>query len=213
MPIKIAITDDHPIVVDGLKNSLQAHADFEVTGTYHDGKSLLAGLSQSRPDILLLDMQLPDKSGSELVPEILQLHPDLRIIILSGIESHMYVVNMMQQGCMGYLLKNTTNQEMLERALKTVYEGEIFMDPELKNELFLDIMKAKKRKTSTLPKLTHREKEILLLVIQELGNQEIADKLCLSIRTIENHRYNLLQKLDVKNTVGLIKKAMQMGLV
>lgn len=213
MPIKVAITDDHPLVVEGLQNVLRAHPGITVIGTFANGEALLKGLKKEVPDILLLDFQLPDKQGIELAPILAEAYPGMRILVLSSMESAFHVKSMLQQGCMGYLLKSTTNHQMLVEAIETVYAGKLFLDPSLKEELLYDMVKTKQRGEKAQLRLTMREKEVLQLIVAEYSNPEIADKLFLSLRTVEAHRYNLLQKLNVKNTVGLVKVAIQMGLI
>jgi DNA-binding NarL/FixJ family response regulator len=213
MPIKVAITDDHPLVVEGLQNVLRSHPDIVVINTYSNGAALLEGLKKEVPDVLLLDFQLPDKLGNELAHILIETYPEIRILVLSSMESAFHVKSMLQQGCMGYLLKSTTNHEMLIQAIEAVYTGKLFLDPALKEDLLYDMVKTKQRSEKNQFKLTIREKEILQLIVAEYSNPEIADKLFLSLRTVEAHRYNLLQKLQVKNTVGLVKVAIQMGLV
>jgi len=213
MPIKVAITDDHPLVVEGLQNVLRAHPNISVIATYSSGDALLKGIKKEVPDVLLLDFQLPDKAGNELAHILVEAYPELRILVLSSMESAFHVKSMLQQGCMGYLLKSTTDHQMLIQAIEAVYAGKLFLDPSLKEELLYDMVKAKQRNEKAQFRLTLREKEILQLIVAEYSNPEIADKLFLSLRTVEAHRYNLLQKLKVKNTVGLVKVAIQMGLI
>ncbi len=213
MPVKVIITDDHPLVAKGIQQLLKPYKHIKVVQTFRNGQALLNGLKKGVPDVLLLDYQLPDYTANELVAIILKDYPELRVLILSSTESSFYVKSMMQSGCMGYLLKSTTDDTMLIKAIDTVYEGQIFLDPELKENILMGLFKHKQPANLTRPSLTIREKEILQLIVDEYRNQEIADKLFLSLRTIEAHRYNLLQKLNVKNTVGLVKMAIQMGLV
>lgn len=209
--IKIALTDDHQMVLEGLQKVLEPAADIEVTGAYRCAKDLFTGLKKVVPDVLLLDVQLPDMTGLEVAKIIRQEYLDMKILVLSGIESHYYIMDLIKQGCNGYLLKSTTDNRLLLEGVRSVYNGELFLDPSMKQTVLQEMLRAKRRKNAS-PKLTEREKEVLQLIIKEYGNQEIADKLFISLRTVENHRYNLLQKLDVKNTVGLVKAAMQMGL-
>lgn len=209
--ITVALTDDHPMVLEGLQKVLNEVEAIHVSGVYSNGKELLAGLKTTVPDVLVLDVQLPDITGLEVAKIVKTAYPDIKILILSGIESHYYIVDLIQQGCNGYLLKSTTDHTLLLEGIKAVYAGELFLDPSMKQALLQEMLRAKRKKNAS-PKLTEREKEVLQLIIKEYGNQEIADKLCISLRTAENHRYNLLQKLDVKNTVGLVKAALQMGL-
>jgi DNA-binding NarL/FixJ family response regulator len=210
--IKVAITDDHPIVIDGLLNAFQGVPDIMVTGTYNNGTELFKGLQLQAADVLLLDLQLPDRNGSELVPLLLQQYPGIHILILSGIESSPYIKEMMQKGCKGYLLKSNASKSTLVAAIKEVYEGGIYLEPSLKEQLLHEMLIAKRKSDKLNPKITQREKEVLNLITEELSNQEIADKLFISLRTVETHRYNLLQKLNVKNTAGLLRIARQMGI-
>ncbi len=212
-PIKVAITDDHHMVIEGLERVLQAADGIELTGIYTRATELLNGLKQQQPDVLLLDVQLPDKMGHEIAKDIVAKYPNMRILVLSSIESHYYIHDMIKQGCRGYLLKNTADKHLLISAIKSVHAGEIFLDPSVKDELMMDMLQGKKMKDQNLPKLTEREKQVLKLIVKEYSNPEVAEKLCISLRTVENHRYNLLQKLNVKNTVGLVKIGMQMGLL
>ncbi len=210
--IKVAITDDHPIVIDGLCTALQLLPDMLITGTYQNGTELFRGLKEQLPDVLLLDLQLPDKNGNELVPLLLKQYPGLHILILSGMESSPYIKEMMQKGCKGYLLKSSTNQSILATAIRQVYEGELYLDASLKEQLLREMLVSKRRANNLNPKVTQREREVLSLIAREYSNQEIADKLFISLRTVETHRYNLLQKLDVKNTAGLLRVAAELGL-
>ncbi len=210
--IKLAITDDHPLVIDGLLNALSDVPDIVITGTYNNGASLLSGLQEILPDVLLLDLQLPDKKGTELVPILLQQYPNLHILILSGIESSPYIREMMQKGCKGYLLKSNTDKVVLTNAIREVYNGGIYLEASLKEQLLHEMLIVKRKMDKLSPRITRREREVLNLIMKELTNQEIADKLFISLRTVETHRYNLLQKLNAKNTAGLLRIAREMGL-
>ncbi len=212
MSIKVAIADDHPLVAEGLYKIINAVSHIQVTGIYANGDALQKGLTEEVPDVLLLDMQFPDTSGSELALYIRKHYPDIAILILSGLDSSILIKNMIQLGCKGYLLKNTTDKNILMSAIEKIYyTNDIYLDPFIKEDLLTEILTGKKRAKDKL-KLSKREKEILGLIVEEYSNPEIADKLCLSLRTVENHKYNLFQKLNVKNSVGLIKAAMQYGL-
>jgi DNA-binding NarL/FixJ family response regulator len=211
MLIRIAIADDHPMVINGLKDMLSNCKHIQITDTYPDAAGLLEGLKKNRPDVLLLDIQLPDKNGDELAPLLLKTFPGLRILTLTNFDNTLYVSNMLKNGVLGYLLKNTDLRTLIE-AIETVYRGEVFLKPAMKEKLE-QFRQQIKRHTSSKYALTPREKEILRLIVNEYSNQEIADKLFLSLRTVENYRLNLSLKLEVKNTAGLVRKAIELGLL
>ncbi len=211
-PICLAIADDHQLIIDGLKKVLSVSPNIIVTGTYHSGKALLDDLKNKRPDILLLDIQLPDIPGKEVAKTILKTYRDIKIIALTGIDSHFYIQAMINAGCMGYILKSTSNYDILRYGIEEVYKGNLFIDPSIKENLLRDILVTKRKSHNIDSKITEREKEVLKLILQEMDNQEIAEKLFISVRTVENHKHNLLHKLNAKNTVGLVKAALEMGI-
>ncbi len=212
MTIKISITDDHPLVISGIKNMLSQYAYIEIIGAYKNGTDLLEDLKKNVPDILLLDIQMPGKTGDEIAGIIQKKYPQVRIIALTGFDTPFYVRSMMQNGCKGYVLKNT-DQKTLLKAIDAVYKGEEYIDEGLKEELLNNFLKLKKQKTSTSPILTRREKEVLKLIVNEHTSREIAEQLFLSLRTVEKYRLQLLQKLKVKNTAGLVKIALELNLI
>jgi len=214
MPIKITITDDHPLVVSGLKVILESADHIAVIATYSSGTDLLEGLKEMQPDVMLTDLQMPGKlHGLELVRALRKQYPDIPILILSGQEALFNIQDMMAQGCAGYLLKNTTSREMLVQAIEQVYKGALFLEPSLKNELLRNVLKAKKETEHKTASISRREKEVLELIAKGYSSQQIADELCLSIRTIDSHRLSLLHKLNARNATGLVKRAMDLGLL
>lgn len=212
--INIAIVDDHPMVVTGFTTILKPYKHIRVINTYTNSADLLAGLKQEQPEVLVLDISLPDQSAKDIVPMLIKTYPEMQILICTSLDSPAMVNNMMRNGCRGYLLKGAGSATLVE-AIETVGRKDIFLDPALKDVLFRNVIKFKKHLPDQplLPKLSQREKEILRLIANEYTTKEIAESLSISFRTAENHRYNLIQKLDVKNTAGLVKLAIQMGLV
>lgn len=190
---------------------LAPYPQIQLTAAYPSGKALLAGLEHAQPDVLLLDIMLPDTSGKELAETISATWPDIRILALTSLDAPSHVKGMMRRGCTGYLLKDT-DAPTLVHAIEQVYEGKEFIEPSIKEQILQNVLKLKKGSIDNIPKLTQREKEVLTLIVQEYTSPEIADKLFISLRTVEAHRCSLLQKLDAKNLVALVKIAMQMGL-
>lgn len=213
MSIKVAIVDDHVIVVNGLIQMLNSEKEITIINSWNDGKSVLEGLVTQQPDVLLLDIQLPDTTGVDLAGIIVKTYPSIKIMALTGLNMTYYVKTMFQKGVLGYLLKNTDRDTLLE-GIRTVNAGEQFVDPALRKQLMEDLLKNKKRTTTNhIPSLSRREKDVLDLIVEAHTSQQIADKLFLSLRTIDHYRANLLQKLDVKNTAAMIKKAFEIGLI
>lgn len=210
MNIRIAIADDHPMIIGGLKNMLSVYPHITLAGTYVTGADLLKGLQEAQPEVLLLDIQLPDKTGDLLAPVILKRYPDIRILALTNLNSALYVHNMLRMGVLGYVLKNT-DPEVVIRAVETVYERREFIDPALKDSLE-QFKQRMKREAALKPTLTLREKEILSMTVNGDTIQEISEKLFIGLRTVEYYRSNLFLKLDVKNMAGLIRKALLLGL-
>lgn len=204
--IKVAITDDQAIVRYGVGRILEEEPGIAIAGIYSGGDSLLSGIAINPPDVLLLDIQMPGKNGIELAGIITKLYPSIHIIALTNIDSPEQARDMLQQGCLGYLLKDTEPRILID-AIKAVNKGEQFIYDELKKQL-LSMLSQNQDNI-----ITRREKEILHFIVEGFTNQQIADQLYLSLRTVENHRNRLLQKLGVKNTAALVKLAVQKKLV
>jgi DNA-binding NarL/FixJ family response regulator len=205
--IRLAITDDQVIILNGLQKILSDVTNIKITGIYNNGDELLEGIVKEQPDVLLLDIQMPGKSGIELAAIITKQYRNIKIIALTNIDVVAQIKKILQQGVMGYLLKDASPETIIN-AIETVYGGEQYIQEQLRQQLLSSLSASNAKQI-----VTRREKEILQLIVDEFTNQEIAEKLFLSLRTVENHRNNLLQKLDVKNTAGLVKVAIQEGLV
>ncbi len=209
--IKIAIIDDHPLVITGLRHILDGSANTEITGSYTKGKELLQAIAWEQPDVILLDIQLPGQTGDELVDIIKGKYPGIKILVLTNFDNVFYVRNMIKKGANGYVLK-TTSEDILLEAITAVYKGEMYLEPVLREKVLLDNLQVKNTFTIE-PVITRMEKEVLQLIAADMTSQQIADKLLLSKRTIDNYRLSLLMKLGVKNPAGLVKKAIQLGLI
>ncbi len=211
MKIRIAIIDDHPMLRNGLKAYFSNRDNIELVGIYPGGEALLEGLkSQEKPDVLILDVHMPDITGDELTRMITSKYPKIKVLVFTSHDSLYFIKTLLKSGASGYVLKSA-DQDMLIEAVETVYLGDPFYSPEVKTLLVQDSLKQKRISSSV--ELTQREKEILQLIAEENTSHEIAERLHLSHRTVENYRLGLMQKLDVKNMVGLVKKAMQLGIV
>lgn len=205
--IKVAIIDDQLIIINGLQKILANNTSLKVSGTFISGDALLESLEKEQPDVILMDIQMPGKSGIELAGIISKKYPQIKMIALTNVDVFLQMKQMMQKGCAGYLLKDVS-PEILIKAIEVVHEGGQYLSEDFKKQLFNNLAGQNSKQL-----ITRREKEILKLILEENTNQEIANKLFLSLRTVENHRNNLLQKLNVKNTAGLVKVALQEGLV
>lgn len=212
MPIYISIADDHQLATSGIRSMLEIYDHIQVKGIYHSGDSLMAGLATFTPDVLLLDILMPGQSGKVLAPMIREQYPSVKIVVLTSLDAPAMVSSMMRRGCLGYLLKDT-DQSTLAAAIETTYAGKEFIAPSLREKILTQVLHPEQDKEKVVPEITKRELQILKLIAEEYTAREISEKLFISFRTVESHRYSLLQKLDVKSTVGLVKIALNLGLV
>ncbi len=209
--IRVAIVDDHPLVVKGFKAILSEQDNIQVLAEYKNGKELLAGLNSNQPDVLLLDIQLPDIPGDELAPRLLEEFPDMKILILTNFDSSMYISKMHWIGVHGYFLK-TTEEEVLIEAIHAVHNGERFIDRQIKAALEKSPLKSAKVLAGKST-LTAREKQVLQMIANGFTDQKIAETLFLSQNTIRHYRLTLLLKLDVNNTAAMVSKALKTGII
>lgn len=210
MSIKVAILDDHPLILQGLENILSATENISLSGAYYNGADLLASFKECIPDVLLLDIQMPEKSGDEWITDILEHCPDLKIIAFTNIDNLLYVYNMLKLGAKGYILKSAHPQYLMD-SIRNVANNLTVIDNTLE-ERYKEYLFTIKRETYLHPKLTEREKEILQLITDGYSSKQIAAALFISIRTVEFYRLNILLKLDANNTAVLVKKAIKLGL-
>lgn len=204
--IKVFIIDDHQLIIEGIQALLAAEKDIEWLGSAKTPDELLSALKTKNADVLLMDINLPEKNGLELCKEVKAKYPATHIIGLSTSDQPSTIRKMIDNGASGYLLKDASKNEILE-ALHSVVKGKTYMS--------FSVAQALKNNTSpeTLPMLTRREKEVLEFIADGLTNQEIADKLFLDITTINSHRKNMLTKYSVKNTAALVKLAISNHLI
>lgn len=214
--IKILIVDDHPMIRHGIRSLLLDEALLEVTDEASDGKEALRKVSEGDFDLVIMDIKMPEMGGIDATQAIIAEKPGIRVLAMSMYDEQRYIVKMLQAGALGYILKNTGKQELLN-AIHTVMDGESYFSQEVSSIMMSQFMSRRANGYSDAPKtdvaLTKRETEIIKLISEELTNSEIADQLGISPRTVDTHRRNLLQKLDVKNTAGLVKYAIQNNLL
>lgn len=214
--IKVLIIDDHQIFRDGISSLFNEAEDFLVIGYASDGEDALEKIDQLDPDVLLLDISLPKMTGFDLMKIVNKKYPDIKILVLSMHTKDEYIFEAMNAGAFGYLPKQNTSKDELLDAVRTVFKGEEYL-----NDDVIRVMQkshsAKSPISSDFQKnfntLTKREREIVSLVVEGLTNQEIADKLFVNIRTVETHKTNILQKLQLKNSVDLVKFAIKNNLL
>lgn len=204
MPIKVFIVDDHYMVIEGIRSLLQNEKGIELAGHAMNAASCLAYLHQQQPDIILMDINLPDKSGIDLCKEVREKYPSVFIIGLSTFNQQSFIQKMMDNGASGYVLKNATQQELIE-AIETAAKGKTYLSFEVSQTL--------RNTINNTVVLTRREKEVLYLIAEGMTNNEIAEKLFVSSTTVDTHRKNLLAKFEAKNTASLIHIASQMQFI
>jgi DNA-binding NarL/FixJ family response regulator len=209
--IPIAVVDDHQVVINGLKAMFSGIPEVEVVYSTTSGNALLEWLKNETPAVILLDIQMPEINGIDLCKHIKKNFPSIKIIAFSSFDDTHYVKQIIRSGSSGYLLKNADQQTILT-AIHSVMNGEEYIDESIKKILIQESISGQRKSIFDIP-LTKREKEILQLIADGNSNQEVADKLFISLRTVETHRFNLTQKLDVKNAAGLVKEAIKRGLV
>ncbi len=212
--IKTAIVDDHKLFREGVHFLIEQMEDVELVFEAGNGKELLTKLEQISTDVLLLDLDMPDMDGIDALKILRPQYPDLGVIILTTYSDTKMIAYLMELGANGYLLKDT-DPETLQRAIESVYREGYFFTRNV-SQAMLTGLKGQMRKKPTLKNnvsLTAREVEVLELICQEYTAKEIADKLFISPRTAEGHRRKLIEKFGVKNTAGLIVKAIKEGIV
>lgn len=211
--IKVAIVDDHKMFRDGVSSILNEVSHIDVIWNASDRQETYNCIAQVLPDIILMDISLGSESGLNLTKDLLLRYPKLKVLVLSMHQEENYVIKAMEVGALGYILKDAGREEMIS-ALEIVYKGDIYYSKFVSNILIKHLTNGTKPKTSTQEtSLTKREKEILKLIAEEYSNPEIAEELFISIRTVDTHRRNLLDKLGAKNTAGLVKHALKIGLI
>ncbi|MBS1653880.1 MAG: response regulator transcription factor [Bacteroidetes bacterium] len=204
MKANVFIVDDHYMVIEGIRSLLQNEKDIEWMGHATNAASCLGFLKQQQPDVILMDVNLPDMSGTDLCKQVKQLYPSVFVLGLSTFNQQPVIRNMMENGASGYVLKNATKEELMA-AILAVVSGKTYFSMEAALSL--------KEPDNKLPLITRREKEVLLMIAEGFTNAEIAEKLFISIPTVNTHRKSLIEKFNVNNTATLISKAFKSGII
>ncbi|MBK8502718.1 MAG: response regulator transcription factor [Saprospiraceae bacterium] len=210
--IRVYIADDHQVLLDGLSTLLSNIDGLEVVGMGHHGNEVLHFLLENDVDVILLDINMPVLNGIETCKILQKEHPEIKVLALSMYEKASFIQQMLKNGAAGYILKNTGQDELVE-AIKTVHRGEQYLSKIVSDTLMQSLMGKASTTRPYIPEMTRREKEVLVLIAKELTTQEISDQLHISLNTVETHRKNLLSKFGVRNSVGLIKMALERGLL
>ena len=212
--IRIAVTDDHHLVRSGLKQILDSYEDFQVVIEAANGKELMEQLEEKKPTVVLLDLEMPVMNGKETLSQILEQYPDIKVIILTMYNHNSFVVDLMEHGASGYLLKDCDPQELL-KAIRIVVSDGIYFNSKVSRALLAAITgnKTGSGKAVISNDLSQRDVDILNLICKEHTTNEIAEKLFLSPKTIEGYRKSLLEKTGAKNAAGLAIYAVKKGLI
>jgi DNA-binding NarL/FixJ family response regulator len=209
--LKIYIVDDHQILIDGIESMLRGVADFEVVGKSLDGNIALNFLSENPVDILLTDLYMPKMTGIELTQKVKLRFPQVKVLALSVSYDVSIVHDLMDAGISGFIIKTIGREELIE-AIHEISKGNIYFSREVSNEILRSFSNRNDSEEENYH-LTDREIEIVKLIAQEFSNNEIANKLCISERTVETHRKNIYRKTNTKTIVGLIKYAVERKLI
>jgi DNA-binding NarL/FixJ family response regulator len=211
---KIVLAEDHTILREGLKSLLSSEPEFEVVAEAGDGREAIHCVRKFKPDLILTDLSMPRLNGMEAIREIKKESPKTKVLALTVHKAEEYILATLRAGADGYLLKDSTRAELL-MAAKKVLSGKTYLSPEISEKVvegYLEGKKSVKGKTSW-ETLTAREREILKLIAEGYKNKEIADDLCISVKTVEKHRANLMEKLNLHNAQALTAFAIDHGLV
>jgi len=212
--LSIVLADDHTILREGLRALLTADPSFEIVGEARDGREAVRCVEKLGPDLLLIDLSMPRMSGMDAIREIKKRYPETKIIALTVHKTEEYLLTTLQAGADGYVLKDATHDELI-LAIKNVMGGKSYLSPGVSEKVIEGYLEGKKsnRSLSSWESLSQREREVLKLIAEGYKNKEIAEDLCISLKTVEKHRANLMKKLDLHNAAALTVYAVGKGLV
>lgn len=210
--IRVLIADDHVVMREGMSLLLEAEPDIEVVGQAGDGQEAWKRALELKPDVILMDITMPRKSGLEVTQHLQNTLPETRILILTMHEGDEFFFRTLQAGASGYVLKGASPDELLT-AIRAVHEGGVYLYPTMAAKLMNDYLSRPASEQATYDDLTPREREVLTLIAEGLTSREIAEELTISVNTVQTHRQNVMEKLDLHNKSELIKYAIRKGLI
>lgn len=210
-PISVLIADDHTLVRAGIRSLLQSFGGVEVVAEAADGREAISLLKSHQPDVVLMDIAMRGLNGLEATARITKAYPRIRVIMLSMHSNEEHVLQALRSGAAGYLLKDSATLE-LELALKAVMSGETYLSPPISKQVVESYMQRVGQEASTANVLTPRQREILQLIVEGLSTKEIAHRLHVSPKTVETHRTQLMERLDIHDIPGLVRYAIRVGL-
>jgi two-component system response regulator NreC len=212
--VSIVLADDHTILREGLRALLSSDSNFEIVGEARDGREAVRCVEKLLPDLLLMDLSMPRMSGMDAIREIKRRYPDTKIIALTVHKTEEYLLTTLQAGADGYVLKDATHDELI-MAIKNVMGGKSYLSPGVSEKVIEGYLEGRGNSlaVSSWETLSPREREVLKLIAEGYKNKEIAEDLCISLKTVEKHRANLMKKLDLHNAAALTVYAVERGLV
>jgi DNA-binding NarL/FixJ family response regulator len=212
--LSIVLADDHTILREGLRALLAADSNFEIVGEARDGREAVRCVEKLGPDLILMDLSMPRMSGMDAIREIKKRYPDTKIIALTVHKTEEYLLTTLQAGADGFVLKDATHDELI-LAINNVMGGKSYLSPGVSEKVIEGYLKGKEGSGAlgSWESLSQREREVLKLIAEGFKNKEIAEELCISLKTVEKHRANLMKKLDLHNAAALTVYAVEKGLV
>jgi DNA-binding NarL/FixJ family response regulator len=211
---RIVIAEDHTILREGLRVLLSSHPDLEVVGEAVDGREAVRRVEEEAPDLVLLDLSMPRMDGMDAIREIRKGSPETKILALTVHKAEEYVLSALQAGADGYALKDATHAELVT-AIRSVLAGKRYLSPGVSEQVIEGYLAGKRggEPKSTWASVTPREREVLKLIAEGYKNKEISEVLCISVKTVEKHRSNIMEKLDLHNASDLTAYAIERGIV
>ena len=208
--IRILIADDHAVVAEGLKHLIEAQADMQVVAIVADGREAVRQAGELHPDVVLMDLSMPELNGADATRVILEQDPGRKVIVLSMYADHEYVRRALKAGALGYVVKRSAAKDVVD-AIRSVHGGQRYVSPLVADAVIED--EAKPGKEDRLARLSTREREVLQLLAEGRTGTEIAERLSLSPKTVETYRARLVEKLGIRDVAGLVRFAIQRGII